>query len=72
MRLSSKDSGKRVTGAGLFAGVRKMLLRVQAWVAACLNAQTVGYTYTQWLMLLTLFCLVTGSFCLYLILSAVY
>ena len=72
MRLFSKDSGKRVTGSGLFSGVRKLLLRVQAWVASWLNAQTVGYTYFQWLMLLTLFCLLTGSFCLYLILSAVY
>jgi len=72
MRLFSKDSDKRVAGAGMFAGLRKMLLRVQVWVASWLNAQTVGYTYTQWVMLLTLFCLLTGSFCLYLILSAVY
>lgn len=72
MRLFSKDSRKLVTGAGLFAGARKLLLRVQSWVASWLNAQTVGYTYTQWVMLLTLFCLLTGSLCLYLILSAVY
>lgn len=72
MRLFSKDSGKRVNGTGLLAVVRKMLLRFQVWVAAWLNAQTVGYTYVQWLMLLTLFCLLTGSFCLYLIFSAVY
>jgi len=72
MKLFAKNNADRLTAgqkalAGRIAG---RITRTQRRVAEWLNVKTAGLPAKTWLLLLVLFCLAFGAYCLYLLVIA--
>jgi hypothetical protein len=66
MGLLSRNKVAPFTG-GLAARISQLLSRWQVRLAGWLNTKTKGYSPLRWMVLLVLFCLLAGGFCIYLI-----
>jgi len=72
MGLFSRPLGKKTVTGGLSEKVSKSLETLFRRIARWLNGKTDHYSPAQWLMLLISFFHLTGSYCIYLIVSSIW
>ncbi|CAM4209981.1 hypothetical protein SAMN06265348_10654 [Pedobacter westerhofensis] len=72
MGLFSRPLGKKTGTGGFSEKVSKSLETLFRRIARWLNGKTDSYSPAQWFMLLISFFLLTGSYCIYLIVSSIW
>lgn len=71
MRLFSKRSGQKAVIGGLSERVSKVLEGYSRRIAGWLNGKTRSYSPLEWILLMISFFLLSGSYCIYLIVSSI-